>query len=161
MQYSDFEPSKWRTILRKYGTFNDPYIYLQYSQLLFDMKKYRKAAEILKKVINVMPEDPTLIKKMAHVCKIAGLHAEAEEYYKRVTYLNPVRIRLIPICVSRSACSSLISRHLRMLPKFMVPPHVNNHREIKSPTKVISPLFATGDHNKRGDSCRTPCIRKL
>lgn len=91
-QNSELDRSRWLTVLKRSHTFDDPYIYLQYSQLLFDLKKYRKAAKILIKVISGVPEDYELIKKTANVCKIAGLLTEAEEYYRKVTYLQPVSV---------------------------------------------------------------------
>lgn len=79
-------------MLQRRHTFDDPNIYLQYSQLLLDQKKYRRAAEILIKLSHVLPKNYEFLKKTAEVCKIAGLLSEAEEYYREITYLRPVSI---------------------------------------------------------------------
>ncbi|KAK7591132.1 hypothetical protein V9T40_002745 [Parthenolecanium corni] len=86
---SKIEKQEWLKILKRSQKFNDPFIYLQYGQLLFDMKKYKESAEILKKVLTKMPNDIELLKNTANICRIAGLLSDAKKYYKEIVHLQP------------------------------------------------------------------------
>lgn len=94
LQNSKIEKQEWLNILKRNRKFNDPFIYLQYGQLLFDMKKYKESAEILKKVVTKMPNDIELLKNTANICRIAGLLTDAKKYYMEIVHLQPVSIIL-------------------------------------------------------------------
>lgn len=80
---------KWVKAMEMFD-FKDPYLYLQYSQLLINDNEYRKAVDILKKVIQSRPDDHYLILKAARICRLAGFLEEAEDLYRKLVLVNPV-----------------------------------------------------------------------
>ncbi|KAL6961829.1 hypothetical protein U1Q18_044451 [Sarracenia purpurea var. burkii] len=79
---------KWIKAMETFA-YKDPSLYLQYSQLLINDHKYRKAIDILKKIIDDKPNDRQLVLKTARICRMAGFIDEAELYYRKLVAISP------------------------------------------------------------------------
>ncbi|XP_065222277.1 protein O-mannosyl-transferase Tmtc2-like [Planococcus citri] len=79
---------KWIKAMETFN-FKDPSLYLQYSQLLINDNKYRKAVDILRKVLEDKPNDHQLMLKTARICRLAGFLDEAELYLRKLVLIKP------------------------------------------------------------------------